>query len=49
MAFMRGMGVYQSDIVRACLRPKVKAVGKLVGKHIRESVTKDGKKLDINP
>lgn len=41
--------VYQSDIVRACLRPKVKAVGKLVGKHIRESVTKDGKKLDINP
>lgn len=41
--------VYQSDIVRACIRPKVKAVGKLVGKHIRESVTKDGKKLEVNP
>lgn len=42
--------VYQSDIVRACLRPKVKAVGKLVGKHIRQTVKKDGmKKLDVNP
>ena len=41
--------VYQSDIVRACIRPKVKAVGKLVGKHIRETITKDGKKLDVNP
>lgn len=42
--------VYQSDIVRSCLRPKVKAVGKLVGKHIRQSVTKEAKrKLDVNP
>ena len=31
--------LYNSDIVRSCLRPKVKAVGKLVGKHIRDSTT----------
>lgn len=42
--------IYQSDIVRACIRPKVKAVGKLVGKHIRRTVQKDGSsKLDVNP
>lgn len=29
--------IYQSDIVRACITPKVKAIGKLVGKHIRET------------
>lgn len=37
--------LYKSDIVRACIRPKVKAIGKLVGKHIRES--KNG--LQVNP
>lgn len=36
--------LYQSDIVRACMRPKVKAVGKLVGKHLRESLDKEGKR-----
>lgn len=42
--------IYQSDIVRACMRPKVKAVGKLVAKHIRESVGKDGTRtLAVNP
>lgn len=42
--------IYQSDIVRACMRPKVKAVGKLVGKHIRETVSKEGKRsLVVNP
>lgn len=42
--------VYQSDIVRACLRPKVKAVGKLAGKHIRQTVQRDGtRKLETNP
>lgn len=42
--------IYQSDIVRACLRPKVKAVGKLVGKHIRKTMDKDGNtKLSVNP
>lgn len=41
---------YQSDIVRACVKPKVKAVGKLVGKHIRESVSKAGARtLAVNP
>lgn len=28
--------LYDSDIVRACIRPKVKAIGKLIGKHIRD-------------
>lgn len=42
--------LYQSDIVRAAIRPKVKAVGKLVAKHIRETVNPDGsRKLEINP
>ena len=42
--------VYQSDIVRACMRPKVKAVGKLVGKHIRETLLEDGgREIAINP
>lgn len=27
--------LYQSDIIRACIRPKAKAVGKLIPKHIR--------------
>lgn len=27
--------LYQSDIVRACIRPKSRAIGKAVGKHIR--------------
>lgn len=29
--------VYKSDIVRACIRPKVRAIGKLLAKHIRDS------------
>lgn len=37
--------MYQSDIVRACIRPKVKAIGKLNMKHIRAH---EGK-IDINP
>lgn len=28
--------LYSSDIIRAVIRPKVKAVGKMVGKHLRE-------------
>ncbi len=27
--------LYQSDIIRACIRPKARAIGKAVGKHIR--------------
>lgn len=38
--------LYDSDIVRACIRPKVKAIGKLVGKHIRDD-PKNG--LKVNP
>lgn len=38
--------MYESDIIRACIRPKVKAIGKLVGKHIRDDI-KSG--LVVNP
>ncbi|WP_330641421.1 phage portal protein [Faecalicatena sp.] len=38
--------LYESDIVRACIRPKVKAIGKLVGKHIRDDPQTG---LKINP
>lgn len=38
--------LYESDIIRACIRPKVKAIGKLVGKHIRDD-PKSG--LVVNP
>ena len=37
--------LYDSDIVRSCIRPKVKAAGKLVAKHIRQ----DAKGMTINP
>ena len=38
--------LYESDLVRACIRPKVKAIGKLTGKHIRDD-PKNG--LTVNP
>ena len=42
--------VYNSDIVRSCIRPKVKAVGKLVAKHLRETIEEDGTvDLKVNP
>lgn len=41
--------LYQSDIVRACIKPKTKAIGKLIAKHVRETITNEGKKVDINP
>ncbi|MCU5095048.1 phage portal protein [Bacillus wiedmannii] len=37
--------IYQSDIIRACIRPKAKAVGKLVSKHIRDNKTE----FKVNP
>lgn len=37
--------LYKSDIIRGMIRPKVKSIGKLVAKHIRQS----GEKLQINP
>lgn len=36
--------LYDSDIVRSCIRPKVKAAGKLAGKHIRA----DAEVLKVN-
>lgn len=42
--------LYKSDIVRACIRPKTRAIGKLTAKHIRETVAKNGsRKLQVNP
>lgn len=42
--------VYESDLVRACIRPKVSAVGKLTAKHIRKTIQEDGSmKIEVNP
>lgn len=42
--------LYKSDIVRAAIRPKAQAIGKIVGKHIRETIREDGKKeIKVNP
>lgn len=42
--------LYKSDVIRACIRPKTKAIGKLVAKHIRETVKPDGStSLQVNP
>lgn len=38
--------LYKSDIVRACIRPKIKAIGKLIPEHIRNN-SQDG--FSINP
>lgn len=40
--------IYKSDIVRACIRPKVKAVGKLIPQHIRNNAI-DGFKVNPEP
>jgi len=37
--------LYRSDIIRACIRPKSRAIGKLLAKHIRESA----KEIKTNP
>ncbi len=37
--------LYESDIIRACIRPKAKAIGKLTAKHIR----RDKEGLIVNP
>ena len=41
--------LYQSDIIRACIRPKVKAIGKLAAKHIRTTATATGTDIKVNP
>lgn len=43
--FMWDGKLYHSDVIRSCIRPKVKALGKLVAKHIRD--TSEG--LKVNP
>ena len=40
--------IYKSDIVRACIRPKVKAIGKLIPQHIRNNNV-DGFKVNPEP
>lgn len=37
--------LYKSDIIRACIRPKTKAIGKLIAKHIRA----DSSGIKTNP
>lgn len=37
--------IYNSDIIQACIRPKIKAIGKLVAKHIRGK----GEDMQVNP
>lgn len=39
--------LYKSDIVRACIRPRVKAIGKLIPKHVRNGP--DGIKINPEP
>ena len=42
--------LYKSDVIRACIKPKTKAIGKAVAKHIRRTVDKEGnKKISVNP
>ena len=42
--------VYKSDIIRSCIRPYVKAMGKTVAKHIYEMVDEEGKRtIKVNP
>lgn len=41
--------VYKSDIVRACIRPKVKAIGKLIPKHIYTTVKEGKTDIQVNP
>lgn len=45
--------LYQSDIVRACIKPRTKALGKCVAKHVRTTITETEngteKKVEVNP
>lgn len=41
--------LYQSDIVRACIKPKSKAIGKLIAKHIRITENNGQRKIETNP
>jgi len=39
--------IYQSDVVRSAIRPKTKAIGKTVAKHIRRNA--EGLKVNPDP
>ena len=41
--------IYQSDIIRSAIRPKARAMGKAVGKHIRTSTTLEKTETKVNP
>ncbi|MBQ9489699.1 MAG: phage portal protein, partial [Lachnospiraceae bacterium] len=42
--------LYHSDIVRSCIKPRTKAIGKAIAKHVRTVLQEDGsKKIDVNP
>ena len=41
--------IYKSDVIRACIRPKVKAIGKLVPQHIRNDKVNGTFKINPEP
>lgn len=42
--------LFYSDIVRACIKPKTKAIGKAVAKHIRDTINQDDThSIRVNP
>ena len=42
--------LYKSDLIRSCIRPRAKAVGMAVAKHVRVSINEDGQNdIKINP
>lgn len=42
--------LYDSDIIRACIKPQTKAIGKAVAKHIRKTIDEQGnQKIEVNP
>lgn len=47
--YMWDGNMFKSDIVRACIKPKTKAIGKMIARHVR-TTEKDGKKsVEVNP
>ena len=41
--------LYKSDVVRACIRPKVKSIGKLIPQHIRDDKVNNTFKVNPEP
>lgn len=41
--------LFKSDIVRSAIRPKVRAIGKTIGKHIRKSIIDGKESIQVNP